>query len=64
MKKVNICSRALKAQARPLSPSIANLWSRPCYLPKVSVLCPSVIEGGRAVHKCCGQCGRGAGDQV
>lgn len=64
MKKVDICSRVLKAQARPLSPSSARLSSRPGHLPEVSALCPSGVEGGRAVHKCCGQHGRGTGDLV
>jgi hypothetical protein len=61
MKKVDICSRSLKAQTRPPNPSSASLWSRPGHLPKVSALCPSSIEGGRASHKCCEQCGRGLG---
>lgn len=63
IKKVDICSRALKAQARPPSPSSAGLWPRPGHLPKVSALCPSGIKGDREVHKCSGWCGRGAGDQ-
>lgn len=45
MKKVDICSRALKAQARPPSPSSAGLWPRPGHLPKVSALVELRVTG-------------------